>query len=104
MTTKRLGKGLGALIRPLEKQDTLPAGVTKIPISKVKMNPHQPRKTFDEKALRELEASIREKGCNHTHYCTSRWGLVYLDSGRKTIASIQTGKEKRNSRIYHRSY
>ena len=62
MTTKRLGKGLGALIRPLEKQDTLPAGVTKIPISKVKMNPHQPRKTFDEKALRELEASIREKG------------------------------------------
>ena len=62
MTTKRLGKGLGALIRPPEKQDVSPAGVTKISISKVKMNPHQPRKLFDEKTLRELEASIREKG------------------------------------------
>ncbi|MCS5625374.1 MAG: ParB/RepB/Spo0J family partition protein [Candidatus Marinimicrobia bacterium] len=62
MTTKRLGKGLGALIRPPEKQDVSPAGVTKISISKVKMNPHQPRKLFDEKTLAELEASIREKG------------------------------------------
>ena len=62
MTTKRLGKGLGALIRPPEKQDVSPAGVTKISISKVKMNPHQPRKLFDEKTLGELEASIREKG------------------------------------------
>jgi hypothetical protein len=49
VTTKRLGKGLGALIRPPEKQDVSPAGVTKISISKVKMNPHQPRKLFDEK-------------------------------------------------------
>ena len=62
MTTKRLGKGLDALIRPTEKQDVSSGGVTKILISKVKMNPHQPRKIFDEKTLAELEASIREKG------------------------------------------
>ena len=62
MATKRLGKGLDALIRPPSQQDVSPAGVTTIPISKIKTNPHQPRKYFDQKALDELSASIKEKG------------------------------------------
>ncbi|MBT3478682.1 MAG: ParB/RepB/Spo0J family partition protein [Candidatus Marinimicrobia bacterium] len=62
MATNRLGKGIDALIRPPEKQDISPAGVTTIPISKIKANPHQPRKHFDNKALDELAASIKEKG------------------------------------------
>jgi len=62
MAIKRLGKGLDALIRPPEQQDFSPAGVTTIPISKIKANPLQPRKYFDDKALNELTASIREKG------------------------------------------
>ncbi len=62
MATNRLGKGLDALIRPPSQQDLSPAGVTTIPISKIKTNPHQPRKHFDPKALDELSASIKEKG------------------------------------------
>ena len=62
MATNRLGKGLDALIRPHSQQDLSPAGVTTIPISKIKTNPHQPRKYFDPKALDELSASIKEKG------------------------------------------
>lgn len=62
MVTNRLGKGLDALIRPHSQQDLSPAGVTTIPISKIKTNPHQPRKYFDPKALDELSASIKEKG------------------------------------------
>ena len=62
MATNRLGKGLDALIRPPSQQDLSPAGVTTIPISKIKTNPHQPRKHFDPKALNELSASIKEKG------------------------------------------
>lgn len=62
MATNRLGKGLDALIRPPSQQDLSPAGVTTIPISKIKTNPHQPRKYFDPKALDELSASIKEKG------------------------------------------
>jgi len=62
MVTNRLGKGLDALIRPPSQQDLSPAGVTTIPISKIKTNPHQPRKYFDPKALDELSASIKEKG------------------------------------------
>ena len=62
MPTKRLGKGIDALIRPPSNQDIAPAGVTSIQISKIKTNPHQPRKTFDKRALEELAASIKEKG------------------------------------------
>ena len=62
MATQRLGKGLDALIRPQKNGDALPAGVKKITISKIKRNPHQPRKYFDSKSLDELSASIKEKG------------------------------------------
>ena len=62
MPTKRLGKGIDALIRPQSNQSIAPAGVTSLPISKIKTNPHQPRKIFDKKSLQELAASIKEKG------------------------------------------
>ena len=62
MPTKRLGKGINALIRPPSNQSIAPAGVTSLPISKIKTNPHQPRKIFDKKSLEELAASIKEKG------------------------------------------
>ena len=62
MPTKRLGKGIDALIRPPSNQDIAPAGVISIQISDIKTNPHQPRKIFDKKSLEELAASIKEKG------------------------------------------
>ena len=62
MPTKRLGKGIDALIRPQSNQDVAPAGVLSIQISDIKTNPHQPRKIFDKKSLEELAASIKEKG------------------------------------------
>ncbi|NOX20482.1 MAG: ParB/RepB/Spo0J family partition protein [Nitrospirae bacterium] len=51
-----LGKGLNALIPDSG------AGVREIDVSKIKPGPEQPRKDFDEKALKELAQSIREKG------------------------------------------
>lgn len=62
MPTKRLGRGIDALIRPPSKEEIPPAGVTSLPISKIKTNPHQPRKKFNKKSLEELAASIKEKG------------------------------------------
>ncbi len=51
------------------RQDVLPAvrqnnaeAIFHIEVDKVKPNPHQPRKTFDEAQLAELAASIREMG------------------------------------------
>lgn len=64
MATKRLGKGLEALIRPYEETHAPePVGVTDIALSKIKANPNQPRKDgLDKASLEELVASIKEKG------------------------------------------
>lgn len=37
-------------------------GLKEIPIHRIKPNPHQPRRTFDEGALKELAESIRSEG------------------------------------------
>ncbi|UCD72163.1 MAG: ParB/RepB/Spo0J family partition protein [Syntrophobacterales bacterium] len=62
MVTKRpaLGKGLGALIPDIEKEDRknfFSCGIEEIVPSR-----YQPRKGFDEGKLDELAASIKEKG------------------------------------------
>jgi ParB family chromosome partitioning protein len=63
VSTKRLGRGLEALIRPREELLPTPQpGVAEIPIQAIKPNPHQPRQQFDQETLEELAASIREKG------------------------------------------
>lgn len=55
-----LGKGLGALIPQLEEDEL--KKTQELPISKIKVNPYQPRKEFDEASLQELADSIREHG------------------------------------------
>lgn len=75
-----LGKGLDALLPPESSEDAPSARhsggvlpqhafsqndqdvVLSIPLSKIRANPGQPRKVFDEAALEELSASIREHG------------------------------------------
>ena len=65
MATKRLGKGLEALIRPDKSPNEgkiKHTGITKILLSKIKVNPYQPRKEFDKKSLEDLALSIKQKG------------------------------------------
>ena len=63
MATKRLGKGLEALIQGTSNKPTLESGVMPIPINNIVTNPLQPRKDgLDKKSLQELIASIRKKG------------------------------------------
>ena len=64
-----LGKGLGALISEYDtnltsydKDGNLSKGVREIELSEIDINPDQPRKHFDETALRELAASIKAHG------------------------------------------
>ena len=67
---KRLGTGLGAIfgddlsfaIESIQSEAQLNGGSTDIPVDKILVNPYQPRKEFDEKALNELSDSIREHG------------------------------------------
>ena len=61
MTRRRgLGSGLGGLIS--STPDIPSSGLRDVPVDAVIPNPHQPRTHFDEHALEELAASIREHG------------------------------------------
>ncbi len=64
MMAKRnaLGRGLGALITDADQmRDTAPVS-NEIAITEIEANPFQPRIHFDEEALQELAASIKELG------------------------------------------
>ena len=73
MEKKGLGRGLSALLadisppaEPPVAADDRPAAPTSpartVPIDRIRPNPDQPRRSFDEKELNELAASIRERG------------------------------------------
>jgi ParB family chromosome partitioning protein len=56
-----LGKGLAALI-PAEGAAPGAAALQEVPVTAIEPNPNQPRIHFDEEALADLAASIRELG------------------------------------------
>ena len=61
MRKRALGKGLEALI-PIEADRVLQEGYRMIPVEAVKPNPHQPRAKIEESDIKDLIASIKEKG------------------------------------------
>ena len=73
MERKGLGRGLSALLADVATVEEAPrAGAAPapraagspnlVPIERIRANPDQPRRDFDEKELQDLAASIREKG------------------------------------------
>ncbi len=57
-----LGRGLGALIDDADNDTEHGSSINEIPIESIEANPFQPRTKFDETALNELAASIKEIG------------------------------------------
>lgn len=57
-----LGRGLGSLIAMDDTPARGASAINNIALSQISPNPEQPRTTFDEDALAELAASIRELG------------------------------------------
>ena len=65
MSSKRLGKGINAIINPKLKKNVNSLNnpvINKVKIKDIKPNPNQPRRNFDEKSLEELSMSIKSKG------------------------------------------
>jgi ParB family chromosome partitioning protein len=64
--TRRLGRGLDALLRGPPGRDSVPqspaSGLQTLQITSIRNNPYQPRKRFVASELRELEESIRANG------------------------------------------
>lgn len=58
-----LGRGIEALFEENNLDDlTSQESVQDIELTKIRPNPYQPRRTFDQKALKELAASIKKSG------------------------------------------
>ena len=64
MVQKRnaLGRGLDALLSMDEVQTEGSSSINEIELSKIAVNPNQPRREFDQTALQELADSIAEIG------------------------------------------
>lgn len=64
MAQKRnaLGRGLDALLSIDDVKTEGSSSISEIELSKISVNPNQPRREFDETALQELSDSIREIG------------------------------------------
>ncbi|MFW8053498.1 ParB/RepB/Spo0J family partition protein [Vagococcus fluvialis] len=64
-TNKGLGRGIDALFKDfsdIEEVDEKKDIVMEISLEELRPNPYQPRKTFDEHALKELSESIKQSG------------------------------------------
>lgn len=57
-----LGRGLSALIPGAPEAGEMSSGLLEVPATAIAPNPKQPRSRFDDEALEELAASIREVG------------------------------------------
>ena len=62
---RRLGRGLSSILEDAEAgylKDLPSRGVEEIEIAKIKTNPYQPRREFNEEAIKELASSIQKYG------------------------------------------
>lgn len=61
--TRRLGRGLEALLGPTSREQAAASGALKdLPLASISPNPWQPRREFNEEAMAELASSIEASG------------------------------------------
>jgi ParB family chromosome partitioning protein len=88
--TKRLGRGLEALLGPITREQLEAAGALKdLPISSVRPNPFQPRSGIDETALAELSASIEVSGLLQPIVVRPRGSGYELIAGERRWRAVQ---------------
>jgi len=82
--TKRLGRGLEALLGPVSREQAEASGAFReLPISSVRPNPYQPRTEIDEAGLAELAASIESSGLLQPIVVRPRNGSYELIAGER---------------------
>jgi ParB family chromosome partitioning protein len=88
--TKRLGRGLEALLGAVSKEQAEATGALRdLPIANVLPNPYQPRTHIDEAALIELTASIEASGLLQPVVVRPRNGKFELIAGERRWRAIQ---------------
>ncbi len=88
--TKRLGRGLEALLGAVSKEQAEASGALReLPIGNVVPNPYQPRSQMDEGSLVELTASIEASGLLQPVIVRPRNGKFELIAGERRWRAIQ---------------
>jgi ParB family transcriptional regulator, chromosome partitioning protein len=89
--TKRLGRGLEALLGPISREQAEASGALReVPVSSISPNPWQPRQVFDEEALAELTSSIEASGLLQPIVVRSTAGSRYeLIAGERRWRAVQ---------------
>ncbi len=88
--TKRLGRGLEALLGSVSREQAEASGALReLPIGNVLPNPYQPRTHVDEASLVELTASIEASGLLQPVIVRPRNGKFELIAGERRWRAIQ---------------
>lgn len=96
--SQALGRGLGELLGEIEEaydNEISPSkSVLEIPLSNIKVNPFQPRKHFDEKALTELSESIKRHGLLQPVVVVEQMDEYVLIAGERRLRASKMAKTK----------
>jgi ParB family chromosome partitioning protein len=87
---KVLGRGLGALIPQRDAQPVGHSGsALELPVEAITPNPYQPRKTFDDAAIRELSESVRSHGIVQPLLVTRNGDKYQLIAGERRFRAAK---------------
>jgi len=88
--TKRLGRGLEALLGPVARHQAEPdAALQELPVDAIRPNPYQPRVKLDEAALQELVTSIQTSGLLQPVVVRAHAGAYQLIAGERRWRAVQ---------------
>ena len=88
--TRRLGRGLEALLGPISREQAEASGALReLPVTQVRPNPYQPRTRLDETALVELTASIEASGLLQPVVVRPRGSGYELIAGERRWRAVQ---------------
>jgi hypothetical protein len=85
--TKRLGRGLEALLGPVSREQAEASGTLReLPVSSLRPNPYQPRTRIDESELAELASSMQASGLLQPVVVRAHGGGYELIAGERAGA------------------
>jgi len=88
--TRRLGRGLEALLGPVSREQAEASGTLReLPVGSLRPNPYQPRTRIDENELAELASSMESSGLLQPVVVRARAGLYELIAGERRWRAAQ---------------
>ena len=88
--TKRLGRGLEALLGPVSREQAEASGTLReLPVGSLRPNPYQPRTRIDESELAELASSMEASGLLQPVVVRAHGGFYELIAGERRWRAAQ---------------